>query len=210
LGLSQEALDALLARRELAFSTGATRGNTYTGKDRQLWLANKEQLWDDLVSDKGAAGVLELVAAVSPDWFNTAGGELVTGLADWGGLNLSVATKDRQPIPVNERRLATLGFVTVVIAIMCTIGLASPLGWVWQSSYFGWRSGANDEPRAAAVLGAIGLVPIMFLVAFFLFGLVLVPLASLADNLIVALIAIAVVLVGAGLLFIRRHRVSAA
>jgi hypothetical protein len=179
LGLDAAALTALVGRRELKFSSAAISGNTYNGTDRTLWEAHKQQLFDDLVADKGAAGVLQQASSVTPDWFNTPGGELITNLADFGGLSMSVAAKDRTPIPTRDRRLAWIGLVFVAGLIGITLGLAAPVGWLWQSSYFGWRNGTKAEPRAAIVLGWLGLVPVLLLAAMTVFVFVVGPIILL-------------------------------
>jgi hypothetical protein len=175
LGLKRDELTTLLAQRELRFSSGATSGNTYTGRDRSLWEANKQSLFDSLVSQHGSATILERAAAIAPDWFNTAGGELLTGLAELGGMGISNEARDRSPIPANERRLAWVGFIFAAALVGITIGLATPVGLLWQSSYFGWRDGSRAEPRAAAALGVIGLLPVTALAVLLIFSLVIGP-----------------------------------
>jgi hypothetical protein len=157
LGLDPKWLAELLSRHGIRVSGGASHGNTYTGKDREVFEAAKAQLFDEVVKELGAPAVVAR-ADVSPDWWTTSGGKVATSLADVVGIDMYHTTKDRQPIPLWQSRMVWVGFGFAAILCIALIGV--PLLYVWRWSYMGWRDGSKASPMAAVALGVLGTLAV--------------------------------------------------
>jgi hypothetical protein len=146
--------DLLYARSGIRLSGGASHGNTYSGRDLEVFdTATKEHLFDVVVETVGAEKLVAGAPGGRPDWWATPGGKLfesVVGLAD---ISVGHDTLDRQPIPLWQSRILWLGLFWS--ALMCAALVGVPLLWVWRNSYMGWREGSKSTPRAAVALGII-------------------------------------------------------